>query len=60
MNARINGSFSHLIEQEKLVQLELRNQLGSLAQIKVLVTPYRILDSFDVRTTEMLDYHEVE
>ena len=60
MNARINGSFSHLIEQENSVQLELRNQLGSLAQIKVLVTPYRILDSFDVRTTEMLDYHEVE
>ena len=60
MNARINGSFSQLIEKEKSTLVELQNQSASFGQIKVRVTPYRTPASFDVRTTEMIDYYETE
>ena len=60
MNARIKGSFSQLIEKEKSTLVELQNQSASLGQIKVRVTPYRTSVSFDVRTTEMVDYYETE
>ena len=60
MNARINGSLSQLIEKEKSTRVKLRNQSDILGEIKVRVTPYRTPASFDIRTTEMVDYYETE
>ena len=60
MNAIINSSFLRLIQQDMSTPANLQNEPDSHGALKARVIPFRVPTSFDVRSTEMIDYHEFE
>ena len=60
MNAIINSSFLRLIQQDMSTPANLQNEPDTHGELKVRVIPFRVPTSFDVRSTEMIDYHEFE
>ena len=60
MNAIINSSFLRLIQQDMSTPVNLQNEPDTNGALKARVIPFRLPTSFDVRSTEMIDYQEFE
>ena len=60
MNAIINSSFLSLVQQNMSTPADVQNEKDTRGPLKARIITYRTPDSFDVRSTEMVDYHEFE
>ena len=60
MNARINASFLRLMQQDMSTLVPAQNHPNNLGPIKMRVIPYRTPVSSDVKSTEMVDFHEID
>lgn len=60
MNAIINSSFLSLVQQNMSTPADVQNEKDTRGPLKARIITYRTSISFDVRSTEMVDYHEFE
>ena len=60
MNAIINSSFLRWKQQDMSTPANMQNEPDTHGALKARGSPFRVPTSFDVRSTEMIDYHELE
>ena len=60
MNAIINSSFLSLVQQNMSTPADVQNETDTRGPLKARIITYKTPNFFDVRSTEMVDYHEFE